>query len=338
MHRITINDVAKAAGVSISTVSRAVNSHERRMSDETQRRVLAAVRELNYVPNRLASGLKRNRSLTLGVIVPNILNPFFTTVVRSVQDFVTPRGYEVLICNTDDDPDREGHALKALLSRQVDGLIVAKCAEDDSVYRRLVTERFPLVLVDRQIPGLSSDVVDVDNFAAAERVVERLLVLGHRRIGIITPTLDHIGSRVFRIEGCRRAMTAHGLDLTSGLLVEVDFHKDSGAKATAKLLSRRFPPTALFVLNTFLAMGALEELQNRKLRMPEQLSFVMVDDPEWAKLMKPKISVVQQPIPEIGRIAARLLMERISQPGKAYESVRLAAEFIERESTGPPKT
>jgi LacI family transcriptional regulator, galactose operon repressor len=331
--KITINDVAKAAGVSISTVSRTLNSFQKsRARNETQMRVLAAAQQLNYVPNRLASGLKKNRSQTLGVTIPNILNPFFTAVVRSIQDFFTTRGYEILICNTDDSSAREDHAVKALLSRRIDGLILAKCSEDNSFYERLAAERFPLVLIDRDVPGLDCDTVVVDNSGVSERVMNKLLELGHRQIGIITPPPANIPPRIDRIEGCRSAMSAHGLKLASDLLVEVDFHKDSGAAVTAKLLSRRLPPTALFVLNTFLAAGAIAELETRKLRLPEQMSFVMFDDPEWATLLRPKVSVVRQPVHEIGYIAARLLMERINQPEKPFESVRLAAKFIERES------
>jgi len=184
---------------------------------------------------------------------------------------------------------------------------------------------------------MACDAVIVDNFGVSQAVTARLLQLGHRRIGIVSPPLARIQPRIRRVEGCREALAGHGVELPSGFLVEVDFHTDSGAQATAKVLSRRFPPTALFVLNTFLAMGALEEVQSRKLRMPEELSFVMFDDPEWATLLRPKISVVQQPTHEIGRIAGRLLMERINQPEKPFESVRLAAEFIERDSNGPCK-
>ncbi len=335
--RITIRDVAKMAGVSISTVSRVISSREDQPRNETQKKVMAAIRELHFVPNRLAAGLKGSKSQTLGVVVPNILNPFFTGVVRSIQDYITSSGYEILICNTDDSSEREKQSVRGLLARRVDGLIVAKCVEDPSAYEELAAERYPLVLIDRQIPGLGCDVVVVDNFGICQSVINRLLKLGHERIGILTPPLDGIEPRIDRVKGCRKALRACGRDLPPGLLVEVDFHRDSGAETTARLLSLPSPPTALFVLNTFLAVGSLREIEERKLRLPGDLSFVMFDDPEWSELLRPQISAVRQPIYEIGSAAGRLVMERIKRPEKAFENIRLEARLIERESVGECK-
>jgi LacI family transcriptional regulator len=174
--------------------------------------------------------------------------------------------------------------------------------------------------------------VIVDNISICERVINRLVALGHNRIGILTPPLASITSRIDRVEGCRRALRDHGHELPPNLLVEVDFHKDSGEAATAKLLSQPSPPTALFVLNTFLAVGALKELEKKKGKALDEISFVMFDDPEWAELLSPRLTAVQQPIRDIGRAAARLVMERINQPEKAFENIRLEARLVERES------
>jgi len=332
--KVTIKEVARAAGVSITTVSRVLNSQEGQMTEDTRQRILAAMDELHYVPNRLASSLKNERSHTLGVIVSNILNPFFTAVVRGIQDYVKPRGYEVFICNTDDDPKEEADYRRVLLSRRVDGLIVTNCGGDFSAYKKLVDQNYPLVLMDRRIKGLSCDSVVIDNAGICQKVMERLIGLGHRRIGVITPPLDHIEPRLDRVQGCRKALRKHGMELAPELIREVNFHAETAASEIRGLLALKPAPTALFVLNTFLAIRALEELDKLRVRIPDDLSFVMFDDPDWSEIVKPKIGAVRQPTYEIGKTAARLLLERIERSGKREEMVRMQAQFIERESTG----
>lgn len=328
----TIKDVAAASGVSITTVSRALNGRTDQMSAETRLRVLEAVEKLNYVPNRLASSLKNECSHTLGVIVSNIMNPFFTAVVRGVQDYVIARGYEIFIYNTDDNPELEAQAHKALLSRRVDGLIVTKCSRDTSTYAALAAEQYPFVLVDRAVTGLAADTVVVDNATICERVMNRLFQLGHRRIGIISPPLNHIEPRIERVQGCRKAAHQHDVELAPELIVQADFHGDAAVEPIRRLLTLKTRPTALFVLNTFLAVTTLKVLRECGLRLPQDVSFVMFDDPEWSEVVQPKISAVRQPTYEIGRIAARLVLERIERKTKPVERICLNAEFVERES------
>ena len=332
--KITISDVAAAAKVSPSTVSRVLTNRSGFMTEDTRRRVLATIQKLGYVPNAHASSLRSRRSTTIGVIVTNIMNPFFTAVIRGIQDFVAPKGYELFICNTDDQAESESHYLSALLSRNVDGLIVTTCHADGRLYKPLIEKGYPLVLVDRGVASLRSDTVVVDNVGITRDVVSKLTQMGHNRIGFITPSLGSIQPRLDRIEGSRMALRERNLTLDPALLIETASDIESGSEAAARLLLLASPPTALFVLNTFQAIGALQRLQELGTTIPDQLSFVMFDDQKWAELIRPRISTVIQPAYEIGHRAGSLVIERIANTGKTIETVLLKAEYIERESVG----
>ena len=326
---VTIRDIARAAGVSISTVSRVLNKRNEQMREPTRKRVEEAIRAFHFVPNRLAASLKDEKSQTLGVIVSNISNPYFSAVVRGLQDYAGGRGYDTFICNSDDNPETEAHHVRSLLSRRVQGLVVTTCATDKSTYQRLAERRFPLVLLDRPIAGLSCDCVMVDNRSICQRVIDRLVALGHRRIAVVTPPCEDIGPRIERVQGCRAGMRAQGLDLTPELLLEVGFSARTLAEAVQSLLARNPVPTALFFLNTLLAAGLIREL--RKFRPLREFAIVTYDDPDWCELLDPMASAVRQPTYEIGRIVARLAIDRIARPERPFEKISLEAEFIERD-------
>jgi DNA-binding LacI/PurR family transcriptional regulator len=326
---LTIRDIAKAAGVSVSTVSRVLNGRKDQMAEPTRQKVEAAIREVNYVPNRMASSLKCDKSQTLGVVVPNIVNPYFAAVLRGVQDYASPKGYDIFICSSDDNAELEAHHVKTLLARRVEGLIVTTCAGDKTTYRRLIEARFPLVLLDRPIPGLSCDSVTVDNRGICVRIIDRLIELGHRYVAVVTPPCGDIGPRIDRVEGCRAALIRQGLDLPPDLLVEIGASARIVTEAVQHLVSRTPRPTALFVLNTLLAVGLMRELRRRAALA--DYAVVTYDDPDWCELLTPAVSAVRQPTYEIGRLVARLATERIEAPDRPYERVLLDAEFIERD-------
>lgn len=330
--KVTIKDVAAAANVSLSTVSRVVMNRRGFMAEETRQRVLATIQKLGYVPNAHASSLRSQKSKTIGVIITNVMNPFFAAVVRGIQDRAAARGYELFICNTDDNSESEAHYLKTLLSRKVDGIIVTTCESTGKLYKPLLANQYPVVLVDRAVRSLRCDTVVIDNVGIAQQVVDHLLAMGHRRIGFVTPRLGSVQPRRDRIEGARRSLAEHGRELDPALIAEADSDIDSGATATAGLLRLPDPPTAIFALNTFQAIGCLKYLQDSGYSLPGRLSFVMFDDQPWTDLMRPRISAVTQPAYEIGARAADLLTERMENPSKAIETVLLNADYIERES------
>ena len=331
---LTIRDIAGRAGVSVSTVSRVLNGRKDQMAEPTRQKVEAAIREVNYVPNRMASGLKCDKSQTLGVVVPNIVNPYFAAVLRGVQDYASPKGYDIFICSSDDNAELEAHHVNTLLSRRVEGLIVATCARDKTTYRRLIEARFPLVLLDRPIPGLSCDSVTVDNRGICVRIIDRLVELGHRYVAVVTPPCSDIGPRIDRVEGCRAALIRHGLDLPADLLVEIGPSARIVTEAVHHLLSRTPRATAVFVLNTLLAASLIRELRRRA--AVADYAVVTYDDPDWCEMLTPAVSAVRQPTYEIGRIVARLATERIEAPDRPIERVLLDAEFIERDLAAIP--
>ena len=332
---VTIKDVAARAKVSLSTVSRVMTNRRGFMAEETRQRVLATIQELGYVPNAHASSLRSQKSKTIGVIITNVMNPFFAAVVRGIQDRAAAQGYELFICNTDDNSQSEAHSLKTLLSRKVDGVIVTTCESSGKLYKPLLASHYPLVLVDRAVRSLRCDAVVIDNVAIAQQVVDHFLTMGHQRIGFVTPHLGSVQPRRDRIEGARRAFAEHGREIDSCLIAEAESDIDSGSKATADLLALADPPTAIFALNTFQAIGSLKYLQDSGYSIPGQLSFVMFDDQRWTELIRPRISAVSQPAYAIGARAADLLAERVENPSKATETVLLNADYVERESVAP---
>ena len=305
----TMKDVAERARVSVSTVSHVLNG-TRKVSDETRGEVLAAVEELSYRPNLLAKGLKTRRTYTIGLLIPDIQNSFFTSVVRGVEDVALSRGYHLFLCNTDEDPGREHGYIRELAKKRVDGLMVAPSARRESNVGRLRNEGVPFVLVDREVEGVDADVVGVDNRGGMRLIAEHLVGLGHRRIGMISGPLDK-ASGYERHEGLREALADLGVGLKRSLVRFGDFRTAGSREGAGELLNLPSPPTALVTANNQMTLGALLTVNEMGLRVPGDLSVVGFDDPEWAPLTGPPLTTLAQPTYEMGVRAARMLLDRI---------------------------
>lgn len=333
MNPARMADVAKRAAVSVTTVSHVLND-TRRVNDGTRRRVLQAVAELGYQPNMLARSLKTQRTFTIGLLLSDIQNPFFTTVVRGVEDVALKRGYHVFLCNTDEDPAREDEYLHELAKKRVDGLIVASAAPRDSS-RQLSSQDLPIVLMDREISGVDADAIRVDNREGMRLIAKHLVSLGHRRIGLISGPLDKV-SGLERYEGLRDALAALGLELEKSLVWFGDFKLESGRDAARRLAERAERPTALVVANNQMTLGALLGIGELGLRIPHHLSVVGFDDMEWAPLVNPPLTTVAQPAYELGVGAVRMLLDRIEgETGGGSRHVFLEPRLIVRASTAP---
>lgn len=332
---ITLKDVARKAGVSPSTVSRAIG-RERLLSAKTRDKVLAACRELGYVPNLLAAGLRGARSRTLGVVVPTITNAFFGLVAQGIQSAAAESGYGTLLSCLEESARGQDDALSALVSRRVDGLVVAGYCDEGQAIRRILDHGYPVVLVDHPARRLRCDSVLIDHQASTAAAVGRLMELGHRRIALITPSAADIWPRLARIEGYRSALAGARRRADPRLAVQVPATFEAGAGAVRALLSLPRPPTAFCVLNLTLAIGAMREIRRSGLRIPDDVSFLTFDEPEWAELLTPALSAVRQPAFEVGVKAGRLVIERLRNRRKPFESAYLQAEFIERESISRP--
>lgn len=332
----TITDVAREARVSASTVSHVINE-TRYVSDEVKQRVHAAMEALNYQPNVIARSLRTRETLTVGVVVSDVTNPFFTSIVRAIEDEVLKQGYSIILCDTDEKPEREQAYLRLLMGRRVDGLIVAPSSGNADLLRSAIESGLPVVLLDRSVPGLAADVVLSDNESGAFDAVSYLIGMGHRRIGIVAGRLE-VSTGADRMAGYVRAIRTHGIPADESLIEVAKFKRDIAYDKTMKMLNRAEPPTALFVCNNVMTAGTMAALKAAGKKVPEDISVIGFDDSEWAALMDPPLTVVAQPIVELGTRAAQTLMRRISRGRvKTPRAVVLKPELILRDSCARPR-
>ncbi|HKC90428.1 MAG TPA: LacI family DNA-binding transcriptional regulator [Candidatus Limnocylindria bacterium] len=334
--RHTINDVARLAGVHPSTVSRALHRADLPLSPETRRRVLAAVERLEYRPSAIARGLRLRRTRTLGMLVPDITNPFFPPIIRGAEEAARERGYELVLCNTDDDAEREKASLRVLRERQADGLLIATSRTADATLASVRRERFPFVLVNRGSRVAEDPAVEVNNARAAADIVAHLVQLGHKRIAHIAgPLSTTTGAE--RAAGYGDALRTHGLPRDARLIAEaVAYSEDAGYAATKRLLT--VAPTAIFAANDLLALGALRAARDTGVRVPVDLSLVGVNDIPMVGLLDPPLTTARVPQREMGAIAARMLISLLEDEPVHERHVRLDAELVVRGSTGAPRT
>ena len=337
-----MKDVAARARVSVSTVSHVLNE-TRRVSEETRGEVLAAIKELSYRPNLLAKGLRTRRTYTIGLLIPDIQNSFFTSVVRGVEDVALSRGYHLFLCKTDEDRRREDEYITELAKKRVDGLMVAPPARREAGVRRLRREGVPFVFVDRDVEGAEADVVSVNYQAGMRLTAEHLVGLEHRRIAIlISGPLDK-ASGYERHLGLHDALSDLGVELEDSLVRFGDFRASSGREEARDLLSLPSPPTAMVTANNQMTLGALLTISEMGLGVPGDVSVVGFDDLEWAPLAGPPLTgppltTVAQPTYEMGVRAARMLFDRIeTEPGGEGRKVLLEPWLVVRESTALAK-
>jgi LacI family transcriptional regulator len=336
----TVRAVAKLAGVSPMTVSRVINNAES-VAEETRQKVLRAIAALDYVPNRLARGLTSSRSSTLGLVVPDVVNPFFTLVLRGAEAAARRAGYRLLVCDSENDPRREREYLEDLVSYRVDGLLVAPASQRSKPgLLPLLRRGFPFVLIDRSISHLDCDAVQSDNVAGARRLTEHLIAIGHRRIAHLVDSDENSTGRE-RLQGYREALHAAGIEGSDDLLFHTTVDRIGGYRAVQSMLASQPWPTAIFAVNNMTAVGAMEALRERGLSVPGDIGLVCFDDVEHLAVLSPFLTVMDQPAETFGSLAAQMLVERVE--GKAGDSGRrivLQSQLIVRESccirTGVP--
>ncbi|MGZ8438489.1 MAG: LacI family DNA-binding transcriptional regulator [Candidatus Limnocylindrales bacterium] len=336
----TISDVAKLAGVSAMTVSRVINNSGY-IGRETRSRVEAAVAELAYVPNALGRQLRSKRTKMLALVLTDIMNPFFTTIARGVEDVARGQGFSVVFCNTDESEAEEARYLLMLVQRQVDGVLLVPASTSGKSLRMLSSHTMPVVVLDRRIRSRKADSVRSDSEAGAHTLTKHLIGLGHRRIAMLTGRRS-VSTSIDRVAGYRMAMAEAGLEVDDDLVRfgaynYGDFDQVDGSRMAREVLAADPRPTAIFAANNFIAFGAIRAIREAGLRMPEDMSVVAFDDLPTAWLSDPFLTVVDQPAYEIGRRGAELLLARLDGrivgPGR---EVILPSELIIRRSSGPP--
>jgi DNA-binding LacI/PurR family transcriptional regulator len=330
----SIKQVAARAGVSVASVSRVLNG-SKPVTSETRDLVLAAVRDLNYSIDQRARALRRQESGTLGLIVSDVGNPFFSRVIRSVEAVAYESGRSLFLCNADEDPERERFHLQAMAAQRIDGVIVLPVTNSGRSFLPLVDHDIPVVCLDRGVDDVDLDTVLVDNVAGAALAITHLTALGHQRIAIIGGLASTPG--VERMTGYRQALAEARVSVDEDLVRHGDFKEEGGYSEASALLALPTRPTALFVINHPMTIGALMAIRERGLRVPADVSVVGFDDTAWAALLDPPLTTVAQPTDELGTTAARLLLERVDQGYTGPpRRVVLPPHLIERASTGPP--
>lgn len=328
----SIYDVAREARVSVFTVSAVINN-KGRVSTTLARRVGTAIEKLSYRPNLLARSLARQRTHTIGVIVSDIANPFFPAIVRAAEDAAQKAGYSILLCNSDDEMDKEDRYVELLLSKRVDGIILNKTHGKLSNLQRdlLKKTNVPLVLLMRTCPGLKADVVQTDDEAGAFEATSHLARNGYRRIALVGGPSDVSNARS-RTRGYIRALAENGLRHEPKLIFEGDYRLDSGYRAGLALLPRR--PDAVLVTNYLMTVGLMNAASEIGISCPEDFALVSFDDYPWLGCFRPRLTTIELPKYELGETAVRLLLERMEGNRTRQEVVTLAPQLRVRESCG----
>jgi LacI family transcriptional regulator len=328
----SIYDVARESRVSVFTVSAVVN-HKSHVGEKLRKRVEAAIRKLNYRPNLIARSLANQRTHTIGMIVPDIANPFFPMVVRGAEDAAQRHGYNLLLCNSDDSLVKEEAAVELLLSKRVDGILLTKAAEDfrPSLRQMIKEVNIPFVLVMRTYPKLTKDAVIADDYQGAYDAVSHLARSGRRRIGFIGGPRK-VSNAIARWEGLRAALKSEGLPYEPELAVEGDYRIESGFRAGHALLSHR--PDGIYVANHLMTVGLLRAAEEMGLRCPEDFGLVSFDDYPWLGVFRPRLTTVELPKHQLGIEASELLIRRIAGDRSKAVVKRLQPELRIRESCG----
>jgi LacI family transcriptional regulator len=343
----TIRDVAKLAGVSTATVSHVLNN-TRPVSSETREVVLEAIDKLHYRPSAIARSLTTRITHTAGVLVADIANPFFAEIVRRIEKHLAGYGYNLIVCNTDEEPEREARYLKLLYDRRIDGAIIASTGANLPIYRQYVEQRIPLIFFDRYPPQPYGTVITADNYVAGYIATRHLIQLGHQEIAIIAryPTLSTTHAR---LEGYRAALNDHGLPVREDLIVLTNSRVSASLEAASALLARPQRPTGLIAANHIMALGLLQAVREADLACPQEISLVCFDDQAWAPLFTPPLTVVAYPIAKLSDTVVNVFLSSIRQCQQPLDpkdqanilcspNIRLEAELIVRGSTGPAPT
>lgn len=334
----TIKDIAARAGVSTSTVSHALNG-TRFVSPEKRDRILQVARELAYNPNSLASSLRKKKSRTVGVIIPDVSNFFFTSVLRGVERVLEAAGYSLVLCDSAENVDKERQDVRLLAQKRVDGLIMGPAGTAPDYAGFPWEFDGPVVFIDRlPDPRMSIDAVVVDNEGGARAAVEHLISRGHRTIAIITG-LSQLSTSEERYRGYCDALKRHGLELRPELVKCGNSRIDGGYQLTQELVGSRTGATALFVANNLMMIGAMLALRDAGRRVPADVAVIGFDDFDWARITDPPLSVVAQPAEEVGARAAEILLKRMDRAGVGEKEdyghgtvVRLETKLIVRQS------
>ncbi len=300
--------------------------------EENRKKIEDAIRALDFRVNEMARGLKTNRTMTVGVLIPSLDKIFFTSIISYIENVLLQHKYSIIVCNYRDNLSLEKEKLKFLLDKMVDGIIMVPMGRDIEHIKLVMEKNVPIVLIDRVVKGIDCDVVLADNLNAAYNAVEQLIIRGHKRIGIICGPED-IYTTQERLKGYLRVHEDYALEIDHSLIEYGDYEIQSGYHLILKLMDMSNPPTAVFVTNYEMTLGAIMAINERNIRIPDQLSLIGFDNIQMAKIVKPSLSIVVQPIKQIGETAANILLKRMIGDNSNFPFIhRLKTEFLLKDS------
>ncbi len=334
---VTLKDIAKKLNVSVSTVSRVVNN-KKYVSPKTREKVLKALEEYNYTPNQVARSLKNKSTNTVGIVIPDITEDFFSYIIKGIDHVLVKNGYSIILCDTNESAEREELYLNLLVEKQVDGLILATVSKDHKLIKNIMKRGISVIFIDN-LPKLknSYDSVIIDNAKASYIAVEHLIELGHRNIGIITGKQDET-TGYERLIGYKRALIENNIEIDENLITVGDFKEKSGYNNMKLLLEKNKNMTAVFVASSKMTFGAIKAIKEKGLRIPEDIALVGFDVHDPSGLITPSITTILQPEENIGKAAAELMLKRLSEKGEKYhQKIVLEPQLLIRDSCGANK-
>jgi LacI family transcriptional regulator len=331
--RVTVAIVAQRAGVSAATAAR-VLSGKGYASEGARRAVLDAAREIGYVPNHIARSLRTRRTMLAGLLIGDVENSFYSVIAKNVESVAKDAGYQVVLCNSNDDAVTEAQYLRLLDGMRVDGIIITPTGRNQRHLRRLQEKGTVIVQIDRMVDRINADAVLLDNEAGATAAVSHLITAGHSRIGILTGPRGVLTARQ-RLAGYERALRDHAVPVRPELIREGSFLHEHAIEAATELLRLRPAPTAIFAANNVLAEACFLALDNLGLKVPRDVSLVAFDDVPWMSMVRPQLTTVRQPVADMARSAAELLLRRLRDAGPAPSTSVFRSELVVRDSVAP---
>lgn len=330
---VTIKDVAREANVSISTVSRVLNMSGY-TSEKTREKVLNAVKKLDYNGSLIAAAMIKKQTLTLGLIIPDIKNIFYSDLTRAVEDRANSHGFNIFLCNTDNNLQKEAEYIHLLIAKGVDGIIFSSPEVEDKNIKELKKKfpDLPIVIVGGKFPNLILNEIVVDNVDGAYKAIRHLLELGHKDIAFIGGGLDSIAT-IERHNGYKLALTESGIPINDDFIIFDKFYIESGYKNALKLLQKNNRPTAIFAGSDSIAVGIYQAARELNIKIPEQLSVVGFDDSQYAEILSPMLTTIRTPIKEMGQRAIEIIVKTIKEKQIYKETLVFYPTFIERGST-----
>ncbi|MGO4889184.1 LacI family DNA-binding transcriptional regulator [Anaerobacillus sp. MEB173] len=332
MRKVTITDVAKKANVSKSTVSQYLNKRFDYMAEKTKERIEQAIEELGYKPNIVARSLKQKSTSTIGVIVANILHAFSTQVIRAIEDYCHEYGFHIIVCNADDEPEKEKKYIEMLLAKQVDGLIIFPTVGNVDTYQDLVKANYPVVFIDRMVHDVKIPSVMLNNEKASDLAVTHFAEKGYKKIGIITTSVSHnVTPRIERVKGFKKSLVENNLPVINDFIKSLEV--DEIQQGLKDMLQQENCPDALLAGNDLVLMEILKYVKDHSINIPTELAVIGIDDVEFAGVYYPTLTTIAQPTFEMGLKAATLILDKLQNKEIDSEEIyRFEPTLISRES------